>query len=105
MSFPISVTAVFFMIFLSIVFFFPTTPKTDVAEMNYTVVVLGGVLILSLVWYYCPVYGGVHWFTGPVANVDKMAMEVKGLESAQEKQKDADGSTPEKTSNASIEEA
>ena len=39
--------------------------------MNYTVVVLGGVLILSLVWYYFPVYGGVHWFTGPVPNVGK----------------------------------
>ena len=37
--------------------------------MNYTVVVLGGVLMSSLVWYYFPVYGGVHWFTGPVPNV------------------------------------
>ena len=33
--------------------------------------VLGGVLILSLVWYYFPVYGGVHWFTGPVRTVAK----------------------------------
>lgn len=39
--------------------------------MNYTVVVLGGVLSLSLVWYYFPVYGGVHWFAGPVSNLDK----------------------------------
>ena len=38
--------------------------------MNYTVVVLGGVLLLSIIWYYFPVYGGVHWFTGPVRNVD-----------------------------------
>lgn len=38
--------------------------------MNYTVVVLGGVLVFSLVWYYFPVYGGVHWFKGPVPNVD-----------------------------------
>jgi hypothetical protein len=38
--------------------------------MNYTVVVLGGVFILSLVWYYFPVYGGVHWFEGPVPTVD-----------------------------------
>lgn len=38
--------------------------------MNYTVVVLGGAFILSLVWYYFPVYGGVHWFEGPVPTVD-----------------------------------
>jgi hypothetical protein len=37
--------------------------------MNYTVVVLGGVFILCLVWYYFPVYGGVHWFEGPVPTV------------------------------------
>lgn len=58
------------MTFMDIVFFFPATPQTGTASMNYTVVVLGGVLSLSLVWYYFPVYGGVHWFTGPVSNVD-----------------------------------
>ncbi|EGO02856.1 hypothetical protein SERLA73DRAFT_165793 [Serpula lacrymans var. lacrymans S7.3] len=70
MSLPVAVIAVAYMTFMNIVFFFPTTPQTTVAEMNYTVVVLGGTLILSLAWYYFPVYGGVHWFTGPVANVD-----------------------------------
>ena len=53
----------------SIVFFFPTTKLTGASDMNYTVVVLGGVLILCLVWYYFPVYGGVHWFEGPVPTV------------------------------------
>jgi len=24
---------------------------------------------LSLFWYYLPIYGGVHWFTGPVRNI------------------------------------
>ena len=38
--------------------------------MNYSVVVLGGVLLLSIAWYYFPVYGGVHWFTGPISNID-----------------------------------
>ena len=52
-----------------IVLLFPATPRTNTQNMNYTVVVLGGVLVLSLVWYYFPVYGGVHWFTGPVPNV------------------------------------
>jgi hypothetical protein len=55
---------------MTIVLFFPTTPEKTVAEMNYTVVVLGGVMVLSLVWYYLPVYGGIHWFQGPVRNID-----------------------------------
>ena len=50
-------------------FQFPATPQTSIASMNYTIVVLGGVLILSLLWYYAPVVGGVHWFQGPVANI------------------------------------
>ena len=68
-SIPVSVTAVFFMVFMVVVFLFPTTPQTSVSEMNYTVVVLGGVMLLSLMWYYFPKYGGVYWFTGPVANI------------------------------------
>ncbi|KAG2130230.1 hypothetical protein DEU56DRAFT_815899 [Suillus clintonianus] len=43
--------------------------------MNYTVVVLGGILFLFIMWYYCPVYGGVHWFTGPVPNLEKVSEE------------------------------
>ena len=57
------------MAFMVIVLLFPATPRTNTQNMNYTVVVLGGALVLSLVWYYFPVYGGVHWFTGPVPNV------------------------------------
>lgn len=37
--------------------------------MNYTVVVFGGWMFLAIAWYYCPVYGGVHWFNGPVHNI------------------------------------
>ena len=70
---PVAVLAVLFMVFMTIVFLFPISPQTSVQEMNYTVVVLGGVLLLSLVWYYFPVYGGVYWFTGPVANVDTVS--------------------------------
>ncbi|KAJ4481031.1 amino acid/polyamine transporter I [Lentinula aciculospora] len=107
MSLPVSITAVLFMFFLGIVFLFPTTPQTDVPDMNYTVVVLGGVLILSLVWYYFPKYGGVHWFTGPVANIDKMGIEVKGLQLPQGVQEKKDGSTSptlDKMSKTSAEE-
>ena len=38
--------------------------------MNYTVLVFGSVMVLSLVWYYLPRYGAIHWFTGPVRNID-----------------------------------
>ena len=39
--------------------------------MNYTTVVLGGVLRFSIAWYCLSVYGGVHWFTGLVPNIDE----------------------------------
>ncbi|KAI6001722.1 amino acid permease-domain-containing protein [Pisolithus marmoratus] len=68
-SLPIGITAIAVMSFMIVVFSFPSTPTTDAANMNYSVV-LGGVLLLSLAWYYFPVYGGVHWFTGPVPNID-----------------------------------
>ncbi|KAG2338938.1 amino acid transporter [Suillus weaverae] len=74
-SLPVAIVSVSYMIIMNIVFFFPTMPQTDVANMNYTVVVLGGILFLSILWYYCPVYGGVHWFTGPVSNLGKVSEE------------------------------
>ncbi|KDQ54536.1 hypothetical protein JAAARDRAFT_196453 [Jaapia argillacea MUCL 33604] len=67
---PVAFLAVTWMTFMGIVFLFPATPTADSQTMNYTVVVLGGVMILSLIWYYFPVYGGVHWFTGPVPTVE-----------------------------------
>jgi hypothetical protein len=76
-SIPIAVLAVIFMVFMTIVFLFPTTPQTSVQEMNYTVAVLGGVLLLSVVWYYFPKYGGVYWFTGPVTNVNTITVADK----------------------------
>lgn len=69
-SLPVGITAVLWMTFMGIVFLFPTSPQTDAPDMNYSVVVLGGVLVLSIAWYYFPVYGGVHWFTGPVRTID-----------------------------------
>lgn len=58
------------MTFVGVVFLFPTTPEVGVVGMNYTVVVLGGVLVLSLVYYYFPKYGGKNWFTGPIPTID-----------------------------------
>ena len=65
-----AVISVTWMTFMGVVFLFPATPGVGVGDMNYTVVVLGGVLILSLAYYYFPKYGGKNWFTGPVQTVD-----------------------------------
>ncbi|KAF8662742.1 hypothetical protein AX16_001100 [Volvariella volvacea WC 439] len=67
-SLPCAVISFSFMLFMSIVVMFPPTPQTDASEMNYTAVVLGGVLGGSIIWFYFPKYGGVHWFTGPISN-------------------------------------
>lgn len=69
-SLPIAIISVTFMLFLGIVFLFPGTPTTNATEMNYSIVVIGGVLVLSVLWYYFPKYGGVHWFKGPISNID-----------------------------------
>jgi hypothetical protein len=74
------------MAFIIVVFLFPTTPHPSGANMNYTVVVFGnslscllyvisyrsstgGILTLSVLYFYFPVYGGVHWFHGPVSTI------------------------------------
>jgi hypothetical protein len=57
------------MAFMGVVFLFPSVPGADSTDMNYAAPVLGGVLLLSLIWYYLPRFGGVHWFTGPVATI------------------------------------
>ncbi|KAJ3836744.1 amino acid/polyamine transporter I [Lentinula raphanica] len=56
MSGPVACIASAYMIFM-------------IVSMNYTVVVVGGTILLSLGYYFFPVYGGKHWFTGPVHTV------------------------------------
>ncbi|KIK32436.1 hypothetical protein CY34DRAFT_19056 [Suillus luteus UH-Slu-Lm8-n1] len=92
LSFPVAVIAVVWMVFMITVFFFPATPQTTTQEMNYTVVVLGGFLFLAISWYYCPVYGGVHWFNGPISNFSPaIGSENRSEDSMSEKeQRDAD---------------
>ncbi|KAA1473610.1 amino acid transporter [Dentipellis sp. KUC8613] len=75
---PVAVVAVAWMSFILVIFFFPTTRAPTAASMNYTVVVWGGVIILSLLYFYFPKYGGRYWFTGPVRTlVDADASSVR----------------------------
>lgn len=66
------------MIFMILVFLFPAAPSPTSHSMNYTVVVVGGTLMLSLGYYFLPKYGGVHWFEGPVETIrDRMGKDVE----------------------------
>ncbi|CAE6457090.1 unnamed protein product [Rhizoctonia solani] len=67
---PIAAIAIAFMSFITIVLLFPSTPAPGVSDMNYAVVVLGGVMAGSIIWYYFPKYGGVYWFEGPISTID-----------------------------------
>ncbi|KAA1475628.1 APC amino acid permease [Dentipellis sp. KUC8613] len=68
-SLPAAVAALLFMAFVLVVFMFPASPAPTSAGMNYTVVVWGGTIVLSLVYYAFPRYGGRHWFKGPVSTL------------------------------------
>lgn len=83
LSAPIAVVAVLWMLFTSVVFMFPSTPQTTVEDMNYAIVVEGGIMILSLVYYFFPKYGGIHWFRGPIPTIDEVD-EVEDQKSAKE---------------------
>ncbi|KAA1473609.1 APC amino acid permease [Dentipellis sp. KUC8613] len=77
-SLPVAVIAVAFMSFMIVIFTFPTTPNPTTEDMNYTVVVSGGVVILSLAYYFFPKYGGRYWFQGPIRTVEDDLDVVRG---------------------------
>lgn len=55
---------------MTIALLFPTAPSPIGSTMNYSVVVIGGVVCLSMAYYFFPKYGGINWFRGPVANIN-----------------------------------
>ncbi len=60
---------------MSTVFFFPSEPGPLVDEMNYGVVLFMGVVVLSMAYYFFPVYGGRYWFNGPVSTIGANSAE------------------------------
>lgn len=87
-SAPVALISCAFMAFMFVVFLFPTTPAPTVPDMNYAVVVLGGTMILAIVWYYLPVYGGVHWFKGPIPTLSDEDGSDASSESMAKKEKE-----------------
>ncbi|KAH9896732.1 APC amino acid permease [Cubamyces lactineus] len=69
-SLPVALIAVVWMVFSTTITAFPSAPAPDASAMNYEVVVFGAWLALCLGYFYVPVYGGVHWFNGPVRTID-----------------------------------
>ncbi|KAJ3996474.1 hypothetical protein F5050DRAFT_1571397 [Lentinula boryana] len=70
--FPISLCAVLFMLFMSVILLFPADANlTGPTTMNYTVLVIGGVMFFSTAYYFFPIYGGIHWFKGPVVTTSR----------------------------------
>ncbi|OCH88533.1 hypothetical protein OBBRIDRAFT_795157 [Obba rivulosa] len=56
--------------FLGAILAFPTTPAPMGPNMDYMIAVMGGWIILCLIYFYFPKYGGVYWFDGPRANLE-----------------------------------
>ncbi|CDO77529.1 hypothetical protein BN946_scf184912.g28, partial [Trametes cinnabarina] len=67
---PVAVVAVAWMGFSVVILAFPNSPGPTANGMNYMAVVYAGWIILCLVYYYFPVYGGACWFKGPRVTLD-----------------------------------
>lgn len=78
------------MVFSIAILIFPASPAPGAPDMNYTVVVIGAWLALCLIYYYLPVYGGVHWFKGPIANINMDDPDGSGEESGEVKKSESD---------------
>ncbi|KDR76934.1 hypothetical protein GALMADRAFT_155638 [Galerina marginata CBS 339.88] len=81
LSAPVSFTAVAFMGMMIVILSFPSNENPTAATMNYTAVVVGGTLTLSMSYYFFPVYGGRNWFTGPVRTIDVETEDVSEKQS------------------------
>ncbi|KAK0497069.1 APC amino acid permease [Armillaria luteobubalina] len=84
LSLPVAAIAVTWMVLMTVVLMFPLTPSPGVGGMNYTVAVQGSVLVLSIVYFYCPKYGGMYWFKGPVSTVEVPTLQMKAGEDEKE---------------------
>ena len=77
------------MAFSVVILIFPADIGPVAANMNYTIVVLRGWIILCVIYYYFPVWGGVNWFKGPVVTLEQ---DVASSTSASDEEKYAPSS-------------
>ncbi|KAK7472490.1 hypothetical protein VKT23_000605 [Stygiomarasmius scandens] len=63
LSGPVATLATLFMLFMIVVLQFPAAPHPIAQDMNYTVVVVGGTVLLATGYYFI---SGRYWFVGPV---------------------------------------
>lgn len=67
MSFPVSITAVIWIAFISIVFILPELNPVDSQTLNYAIVAVGIVITYSMGFW---VLSARKWFTGPVKQIE-----------------------------------
>lgn len=76
-SFPISVIAVLWIIFITIVFVLPTVNPVNSQTLNYAVVAVGIVITYSVGFWFI---SARKWFTGPVKQIEAEQMGVNVIE-------------------------
>lgn len=54
---------------MSVILLFPAGPGPIASGMNYTVVVVGGIILFCMAYYFLPKKGGRFWFNGPIQTV------------------------------------
>ncbi|OLL26794.1 GABA-specific permease [Neolecta irregularis DAH-3] len=68
---PIHAVAVSFMLFICVIFEFPSSgPNPNAEDANYGIIILGAVFGGSLLYWWFPTFGAKHWFTGPRITLD-----------------------------------
>ncbi|THV05118.1 amino acid transporter [Dendrothele bispora CBS 962.96] len=72
LSGPIATSATLFMLFMIVVLQFPVAPHPNAQTMSYTIVVVGGTIVLASVYYFV---SGRHWFVGPVVTLPSSKVE------------------------------
>lgn len=65
----INITSELFLILMFVLAFFPPIPNPDASSMNWNIVIYGGVVAFSLIYY---VFRGRHRYVGPVEYVRKI---------------------------------
>lgn len=73
MSFPVSITAVVWIAFISIVFILPELNPVDSQTLNYAIVAVGIVITYSMGFW---VLSARKWFTGPVKQIEGASLSV-----------------------------